>query len=873
LVLFESTASDLVANDTNGCTDVFLRNLSDGTTTLISAATNGVPANGESRSCTMTTDGRYVAFVSAGTNLIVRGDTNRISDVYVRDLLAGTTILVSTGAVSTTQIGSSEAPDISADGRYVAFYSSASNLVSGMDTRFDSDIYIRDLQSNRTTLASGYARIALPLNRGACFNHNFSADGHFLVYEVSGNTALFGTVLRYNIDSGLTDVVETNAAVPRASFEDIRSLDINADGRFISYVANHYTTDGSTTCIRLWDAQTGTSTIVSGNLSNAGVEPGSFCDWPCLDASGQYVAFLSSATNLVTNSVLAGAHLYLHDVQMSRRTLIDANRDGASGNISPSVAPQLTPDARFVAFEADDAALLPADSNHDTDVFFQDLQNDRLEMISAHDPGLPSVTPNGHCSITVNSISADGRFVAFASEADNLLAEDTNGFRDIFVADLADGSIRLASANTNGLAADGVSSEPSISEDGRFVAFTSMADDLVPRDTNHWSDVFVRDVQLGITRLVSMNRTGVGPGAGASYMPAISSDGRFVLFRSLSHDLAPGSFNNENLYLRDLQLGTNFALTTLGMAGSSMTPDGRFVAVVDLSGASSGTYYLWDSLGQTRSTNVLSLPLTNITISPDGHLVAYTAGSGSASDLYLRDNQTGNTRLIVNGPGPWASFNFSAGSQALVYCRKIAPARQVFYYGVQIGSNVLVSTRLGSALEANNDSDSPAISPDGRFIVYRSAATDIVAADNNGQPDLILYDRQTGQNLALSSTSMGGTTADNRSLLPVFSRDGSRLLFATWASDITSGDFNHSSDLFTYTFLNALILAASSGPEGPTISWPWLEGKNYTVEYKNSLSDQNWQPAAGVVNHVGVKGFLQDPSPAAGQRFYRVKCF
>ena len=135
--LFESSASDLVANETNNATDIFVRDLVNGTTTPVSIGTGGGNTNWTSRGSVMTPDGRYVAFVSAATNLVA-GDTNNIADVFVRDLQAGTTTLASVGATTNTNppvyraTSSSESPEITPDGRYVAFYSTATNLVSGV---------------------------------------------------------------------------------------------------------------------------------------------------------------------------------------------------------------------------------------------------------------------------------------------------------------------------------------------------------------------------------------------------------------------------------------------------------------------------------------------------------------------------------------------------------------------------------------------------------------------------------------------------------------------------------------------------------------------------------------------------------------------
>ena len=148
--IFESSATDLVTGDTNAATDIFVRDFVSGTTRPVSVSTNGFPGNGASRSAVMTPDGRYVAFVSAATNLVTT-DTNGISDVFVRDLQTGVTTLVSAGATSTNFtnfLSSSEAPDITPDGRFVAFFSTATNLVPGVVTT--GDLYIRDLLNSTT---------------------------------------------------------------------------------------------------------------------------------------------------------------------------------------------------------------------------------------------------------------------------------------------------------------------------------------------------------------------------------------------------------------------------------------------------------------------------------------------------------------------------------------------------------------------------------------------------------------------------------------------------------------------------------------------------------------------------------------------------
>ena len=566
--LFESSASDLVAGDTNNATDVFIRDLVNGTNLLVSVSTNGGFGNGNSGSAVMTPDGRYVAFVSSASNLVA-GDLNGIPDIFVRDLQLGTTTLASTGATSLgiTAGSASARPVITPDGRYVAFYSTATNLVAGVTNV--GDIYVRDLVAGATAWASSGARAQLQAvfgtSNGVCFSHKISADGSLVAYEVSATAyaKTAGVVLRYNLSSHQTDVVNTNANAPIGTYEDLRTIDLSPDGRFVVSVAN---TDASgvNTLDYLWDALAGTNLLVSADVSNAAPVSGSSYA-PLVDPSGRYVVFLSNSTNLTTNVLMGDCHLYCRDTQAGSTVLVDADTNGVGVGVNPETYPSWSPDARFLTFGCANFG----DRNHYQDNFVSDLQSNATELVSVQTPAISSQTPDGPSILsTIFPLSLNGRYVAFASEADNLVANDTNGLRDVFVRDLNTGTNILVSADTNGLPAAGFSSEASISGNGQYVVFSSSASSLVPGDANNSVDVFERDLQNGTTTLVSVNMNGSGPGNSNSYSPIVSSDGRFVLFRSQAQNLASGSFGTgiENLFLRDLQSGTNYALTAASSA-------------------------------------------------------------------------------------------------------------------------------------------------------------------------------------------------------------------------------------------------------------------------------------------------------------------
>ena len=565
-VLFESPASNLTPGDTNGVSDVFMRDLVHNTTTLVSVNTNGGSANGQSRGSVMTPDGRYVAFVCEANNL-VPGDTNGIPDIFVRDLVGGTTTLGTVGATGQFLTSSSELPDITPDGRYVVFYSTATNLVSGVQTT--GEIYVRDLLNNLTSLASANAHTVAQTVYGTtntiCYNHTISDDGQFVAFEAGVSPAgTNGIVLRYNTQTTATDIVNTNAAGLPAYGSEInhRALDMTPDGRFIAYLA---LTSKTNSAVYVWDAQSATSTLASGDTNN-NVPATGICDSPVMDPTGRYVTFLSSALHLTTNNLSTTYHLYRRDLQSASTMLIDADTNGVGALNSTMPIPSMSADGSLVAFESFDTSLVANDSNHACDIFVSNLASNSMELISAHLPSLSTVTADGPSTLTISGVSTNGRYVAFHSEADNLVAGDTNGLRDVFVRDLVLGTNILVSVDTNGiLPGTGLSTDASISADGRYVAFTSTASNLVTlSDTNNAQDVFVRDLQRGTTTLVSVNTNGNGSGNAASYSPILSYDGRYVLFRSKAANLASiaNTGGYENLYFRDMQAGTTRALTT-----------------------------------------------------------------------------------------------------------------------------------------------------------------------------------------------------------------------------------------------------------------------------------------------------------------------
>jgi len=897
-VLFESSANDLVANDTNNATDIFIRDLANGTTTQVSINTSGGAANGDSYRSVMTPDGRYVAFVSLATNLVT-GDTNNIPDIFVRDRQTGTTTLASPGAMTTSPHSSpawlgSESPEITPDGRYVAFYSAATNLVP--QGTIGGGIYVRDLVAGKTIWASTNARaifksVAGSSNIVAC-NLSLSGDGQFVAFEActnsSANSAPAGIILRYSLQTGLTDIINTNAYVPRTPAGLVHDLAMTPDGRFVAYGAGR----SNTNVIYLWDAQTSTSTLVSVRPDNVSPANG-FSDAPVISDDGRFVAFLSSATDLVPGSPAYGFNFYVRDMQVGTTQLIDADANGAGVGVDVSAVPAMSADGSVVAFDC--ANLLPDNRHQVRDVFLHSVTANTNELISASRPDAISLTPDGSSQITAFSSSSNGQLVAFYSDADNLVANDTNHYSDVFVRDMAADTNILVSANTNGnVSGDGVSSAPAISGDGRYVAFASLADDLVSNDNNRALDVFVRDLSAGTTALASVSTDGIHSGNGDSFSPVLSADGRYLLFHSKASNLTAGSFGSgtENLFLRDLQAGITYALTTSGVIANAMTPDGHFVAFIGAPPGLGKFLFVWNSQLAARTyTNVVTTSFA-VAISPNGQRLAYLANSSIslfAVDLATKTVTTLNTGGILS---THATLGFTDDGRWLTYALSTAgiPAvENIYLYDFQTASNVLVSQNYNLTGGGSSSSDWPAISPDGRFIAYRSSATNLVPFDFNDAPDLFVYDTASHATILVSVNADGSSSAADRSFQPVFSADSQSLFFQSWAPDIAGSDFNAGSDIFAVD-LAALPFTGANGvgatnaasvfyvqlvPNGifnsdPTLVWPLAAGKIYHAQFTTNLADPVWQDLPSNVTFTGANGYVSDPAPATGQRFYRV---
>ena len=331
-----------------------------------------------------------------------------------------------------------------------------------------------------------------------------------------------------------------------------------------------------------------------------------------VSADGRFVVFWSGANNLVAGDTNEWEDLFLRDRQTGETTRISVSSSEAQAD-NGSYNPAISNDGRFIAFLSDATNLVSGDTNSFTDVFVRDVQAGTTTRVSVGPGGAQA----NQVSDSFLTISGDGRYIAFASDATNLVSGDSNGVPDLFVHDRLTGLTERVSLDSNEVQANNGSGYPSISTDGRFVAFSSSATNLMSGDTNGRTDIFVRDRLQGVTTRVSVNSNGEQADRGAE-QPAISGDGRYVTFSSLSTNLFyEEPYGYDHVFLHDRQTGATTLVSFedgYQMVGWSTNPD----------------------------------------ISADGRYIAFEfedRGDGLAfTAIYLHDNLTGSTTR-VSGPG------------------------------------------------------------------------------------------------------------------------------------------------------------------------------------------------------------------------------
>lgn len=282
-----------------------------------------------------------------------------------------------------------------------------------------------------------------------------------------------------------------------------------------------------------------------------------------MSADGRYVAFHSNASNLVLGDNNGAYDVFVHDRNTGQTTRVSVASNGSEANNNScggsSTWATISDDGSYVGFQSDADNLVPNDGNGVDDIFVHDRTTGKTTRISVASDGT-----QGNNASAYADISANGRYIAFKSNANNLVQGDTNQVQDVFVRDLETGKTTRVNVASDGSQANNsydVFTNPAISADGRYVAFDSNANNLVPGDTNQFTnfegeiedalDVFLHDRQTGKTTRVSVASDG-SQGNNSSYVPAITGDGRYVVFYSEASNLVSADTNQwQDVFVHD----------------------------------------------------------------------------------------------------------------------------------------------------------------------------------------------------------------------------------------------------------------------------------------------------------------------------------
>jgi Tol biopolymer transport system component len=602
---------------------------------------------------------------------------------------------------------------------------------------------------------------------------------------------------------------------------------------------------------------------------------------------------------------------------------VDADTNGVASSDAEGTLPRLSDDGRFVAFCSPDGRLVASDFNGAFDVFTRDTADNTTELISQRHPMLIPLTGGGVSAMGQSALSVDGRWLAFTSLGDDLVLNDTNRAHDVFVHDFVAGTNILVSATGLGVPAlGGSSTSPTISADGRLVAFVSAATNLTAYHFNPFlrrNQIYVSNLPARTNFLVSVATDGVTPGTGDSEPPVISQDGRYVVFVSRSINLAAvQNGSGAHTFRRDLATGQTVALAT--ESGSTLPPsmsgDGRYIAY-----SADSQVRVWD--GQTAANIYTNTgPVVSFALSPRGAKLACQVGVNifvtavkSGSNLFAYVSKT-----PIESAAQWSADEryFAFVSSANLVGGDNNGTNDVYLLDTEGSTLSLVSLKRDHIGSASGPSDSPVVSWDGRFVVFRSFATNVTSGAASTPPNLFVYDRFTGSNSVLTING-GGSPWTSWMARPMISPDASKVAFLAWAS-LTDGDINRVSDVFATVVLPvdadgdgmddswerhyfgttardgnadfdhdgvsdltefrtgtnptqaASVLRLDIAPVvsggAVILGWPTVPGKTYHVQSKENLNDLDWSDISAVLA-TSIRGSFTVPADQ-GSRYYRI---
>ncbi len=837
-VVFASAASNLVAGDTNGVEDVFVRDLAAGVTRQISVASDGSSANGAS-TAPLVTAGRWVLFDSLASNL-TRRITPGNSQVHLHDLATGLTELVALGEGNVLgDLGAFDAR-ISDNGRWVAFSSRSTNLVSNFQPRA-SDLYVRD-RANGLVRQLGLGPISESTVSGGfrIRSYDMSPDGRYVAMVVGGGRYRVGDTtnaapfaLWHDLASDVVRAV-TPPGVASAT-DSIRLVD---GGRrvFVDAVP----VGESTSRVMAWDEANGLQTleqlVLPLPLGGPACTNSELVDVTA-DGSRLVIASPQSLGGVPAADAAVEPLLYEWSVLTGRARLLTAGKGGVPMPLVGIRGAALSPDGLRVLFETA-GPLGDRDFNGSLDVFMGTEDEGVAELLSFRDLGLPVSTAGGGSTLATHALSEDGRWVLFTSLARDQVQPAVEGIpvSHLFLRDMQSGDSRWITRPSAGREpTSGIIVNSMLTPDGGRVVFGSTRSDLVPDDTNGVADVFLYERSTDSLRAISVRNGGGGTGSGASTLVAVDAAGRRVLIESQAGNLASIGTTGRNVFLHEVDRGTTTLISTntstpggvLTLEGASrggaISEDGRWMAFLRSSSASgAGELVVRSAEGQVLRVEPFDTSVLTSVLAPDGSRVAYVRRSGGSYGIRVRRLPGLELVREINvGDFLPRSLAFTPDSRRLLLSttRSLVATdtnsfSDVYLVGVEDDSVDWVSSGIAGEVPRGH-SDQPSISRDGRVLAFRSLSPNVALGGAAESSQIVVRDFSAGFAWRISAPTQSEVREPSSGVL--VSADGRSAIFQSFAFGLVSGDFNAASDIFHA----ALVPPAKVDTDGDELPDAW----------------------------------------------------
>lgn len=905
MVSFASAASNLVSGDTNNFRDLFVRDVEQGTTICVSetlpldnmgmlewltSSRRGVPRFNHPL---ISSDGSKVVFESWATNLVLLPDTNNHNDIFIHDLAAGITSVISVNASSQAAGNSrSEQFSMTPDAGRITFLSRATDLVPGT-TNTQGDIYVRDLATQTTLWASSNVVRHLPSYR--CHPPTISTNGQTVVFKASAPDTANAAIFHVDLATGVTSLLHSNS--PSAT-----DAVVSGDGRTVAF------DDGEQ--VFLWNE--GTTTLLSKRFDGSAPANGNSVS-PVLSLDAQIVAYASSATDIVASGVAVTntAHqIYVLNRQTGQTRLVTQTTNGVATMASHQFAHvALSPNGAQIAFDSRAGDLVPDDLNAASDVFITPVATNDLKLISRRAESLPSLTGMRNVRIAPECLTADKQLLLFASLNKNPSSDDAARNENLFIRDLTTSAEEQITEFEIEKPKEYV-----FSANGQAVAYITQA-----RATPSSETVVVFDRATGERILAHTNSLSGGLLSGPFTSLTISPDGRRIAYLNSTigrADFAACLFDAESRSNRfvNARFSSPGQIANDGrMSAPRFSPDGTWLVFLSQSGmlTSNQSHGLF-LVNLTSQSGLECIPAAyswGETAAPAFSADSrYACASDGIFDLQARTySQMPNTLNL-----PPYRYSLDANGRSIAWEMGLG------------GRHIAVTNRqTGITRVLNANAGFTSITPDGRHLVFASRGTNLVASDQSGMADIYLHDLTRDVTILLSSGDAGATSGNGSSTMPIVSADGRTVLFQSFADDLSLGDYNFSRDIFMVqlggpdsdgdqmdddwemayfstlsrddtgdfdgdgasdlaefqagtdptdlgSILRIICITSLSG--GHTrIVWSASPGRSYRAQYKDGFDDLVWKDLPDVVTPVGTTGSLTGASPDSNsRRFYRV---